>query len=620
MGELVRFQPNPGVSQDGTRYSNMQTWYDCNLIRFRNGLPESMGGWQKVATETFFGSCRCLHEWSSLDGAVNTFLGTHLKCYVEIGSVFTDITPLRVDDASLGTDPFDTVDTSTTVTVNHNSHGAIVDDFVTFSGATATGGISADTLNANHQITSVAADGNSFTIEVSSAATSTTSGGGSSVTADYEINVGSDTFFYGAGWGAGKWTRGTWGSAADITIAGAAARIWSADNFGEDLIICARDGSIYYWDYSAGGRAVLLSTLSGASDVPTVATMVLTSDTDRHVIAFGSNVLGESDQDRLFIRWSDAEDAANWTPATDNSAGDLRISHGSEIITAYQTRQEILIWTNTSLISLSFLGPPYYFGLQTLATGVTIAGPKAKATIGDVVYWMGGKNFYSYDGRVNELICPLENKVFTEIDNDQLGLVYAGANENDGEIIWFYKSTSGSNNNKYIIYNTREKAWYFGDLTRTAWIDRGLIRNPRATGDDGYFYHHETGHVDGSTDPETALNSYIESGPFELGSGDRLVFCNRIIPDITFLGSTEGSPSVDFTIKVQDYPGDTLTADATGGDTVTRTATSPVEQFTEQLFVRMRGRMMSLRVENTVKGVSWQLGIPRFEVRPDGRR
>jgi hypothetical protein len=712
MGEFIKFQPKPGIVRDTTRYANLQGWYDCNLIRFKNGFPQTMGGWEKVNDTAFYGSCRDMKAWSTIDNSILLFLGTHLKCYIEEGQELTDITPLRTDDAALGTNPFTSTAASTTVRVTHSGHGSETGDFVTFAGATTFDGIPAAELNTNQQITKV--DANTYTITVDTAASAGASGGGASVTADYEIRVGSDILFIGQGFGAGSYsgqiagepsttmndpsgisdsdtsiiltdassfpssgtvlieqelitysgistntltgcTRGTngttaashadgtivldasnfvgWGEAASSTVAGENARLWSSDNFGEDLIFCARNSSLYYYDYSTrgddDGRGVLLSTLGGASDVPTVASLVLVSDVDRHVIAFGCNAIGSSDQDKLLIRWSDAESAVDWTPSTTNSSGDLRLSFGSEIITAYQTRQEIVVWTDMSVHSMPFLGPPYYFGLQTLATGVTIAGPKAKATLGDVVYWMGaGSNFYAYDGRVRQLDCPIENKVFGEINRDQIATAYAGTIENETEIIWFYQSTSGTNNDMYVIYNVTEKAWYFGSLSRTAWLDRGLSRWPRATEPGtlqidipaSFLYYHESDIDDGSTNPPQSLNAYIESAPFELGNGDRMMFCNRVVPDLTFRNSDAATKTVDFTLKVQDYPGAALNTDSTAPDTATQTATTPVEQYTNQFFVRMRGRTMVLRVDSSTAGVEWQLGVPRFEVRSDGRR
>jgi hypothetical protein len=712
MGQFIKFQPKPGLVRDTTRYANVQGWYDGNLVRFKNGYPQTMGGWQKINDTAFYGSCRDMTAWATIDGSILLFLGTHLKTYVEEGEALTDITPLRSDDDALTTDPFTSTAASTTVTVAHSGHGAETGDFVTFAAATTFDGIPAAELNTNQQITKI--DANSYTITVDTAASAGASGGGASVTADYEIRVGSDILFIGDGFGAGSYsgqvsgeastilndpggisdsdtsiiltsvtgfpaagtvlienelityasistltltgcTRGVegttaaahadasiclnatdffgWGEASSSVVAGENARIWSSDNFGEDLIFCARDGAIYYYDFStsgdANGRGVLLSSLGGASNVPTIASLVLTSDVDRHVIAFGCNALGDTDQDKLLIRWSDAESAVDWTPSTTNSAGDLRLSFGSLIITAFQTRQEIVLWTDMSVHSMPFLGPPYYFGLQTLATGITIAGPKAKASMGDVVYWMGsGSNFYAYDGRVRQLDCPIESKVFDEIDRDQIATVYAGTNENETEIIWFYQSKTGTNNDKYVIYNIRETAWYYGDLGRTAWLDRGLSRFPRATEPGtlqidvpaSYLYFHENVIDDGSTNPPQSLSAYIESAPFELGDGDQMMFCNRVVPDMSFRQSDADTKTVDFTLKVQDYPGAALNTDATAPDTATQTVSTPIEEYTNQFFVRIRGRTLILRIQTTVAGVEWRLGVPRFEVRTDGRR
>jgi len=446
--------------------------------------------------------------------------------------------------------------------------------------------------------------------------------GGSSVVGAYQINTGLDTSVFGNGWGAGTWSRGAWNSAAVIDTLTDTLRLWSHDNFGEDLIINVYNGGIYYLDASVvaplSSRAVPLSSLSGASNTPTVAAKVIVSDVDRHVIAFGANSLGSATQDPLLIRFSDQENAADWTPTTTNTAGDLLIGSGSRIVTALETRQQILVFTDASLHVMQYLGPPFTFGINMISENVTIASPNSAIAIEDNVFWMGNNEFYAYGGAVQKLPCTVRDYVFSDFNQNQSEKVFAASNTSFSEVWWYYPSADSANVDRYVVYNYQQNIWYYGTLARGAWIDRGLEQNPIAAGLDGYLYTHENGFDDGSQNPAAAISAYIESSQFDIGDGNNFSFVSRIIPDVTFRDSTVSSPSVTFTMKARNFPGGNYLQE--DDSTVTKTATVPVEQFTNQAFVRLRGRSMALRVASNETGMTWRLGSPRMDVRQDGRR
>jgi hypothetical protein len=446
--------------------------------------------------------------------------------------------------------------------------------------------------------------------------------GGSSVVGAYQINTGLDTSVYGNGWGAGTWSRGAWNSAAVIDTLTDTLRLWSHDNFGEDLIINVYNGGIYYWDASAVAplttRAVPLSSLAGASNTPTVAAKVIVSDVDRHVIAFGANPLGSAVQDPLLIRFSDQENAADWTPTTTNTAGDLLIGSGSRIVTALETRQQILVFTDASLHVMQYLGPPFTFGINMISENVTIASPNSAIAIEDNVFWMGNNEFYIYTGAVQKLPCTVRDYVFSDFNQNQSEKVFAASNTAFSEIWWYYASADSANVDRYVVYNYQQNVWYYGTLARGAWIDRGVEQNPIAAGLDGYLYTHENGFDDGSQNPPTAISAYIESSQFDIGDGNNFSFVSRIIPDVTFRDSTASSPSVTFTMKARNFPGGNYLQE--DDSIITKTATVPVEQFTNQANIRLRGRSMALRVDSNETGMTWRLGSPRMDVRQDGRR
>ena len=621
---LTKLQFRPGINREITAYSNEGGWVDCDKVRFRFGYPEKLGGWEKYSSNTYVGSARALHNWIALDGSNYLGVGTHLKYYIEEGQTFSDITPIRATTAA-GDVTFSATDGSTTLTVSDTAHGCQEFDFVTFSGAVSLGGVvTADVLNQEYQVTRIV-DADSYEIELAAAANASDTGnGGSSVVGTYQINVGLDTTVGGTGWGAGTWGRDGWGEAtSDGLTTTNEIRLWSHDNFGEDLIINPRDGAIYYWDKSSGlaARAVEIGTLGGASQTPTIAKQVLVSDQSRHVLAFGCNPQGGSIQDPLLVRFSDQESITEWSATATTTAGDLRLGSGSTFVQALETKREILIWTDTALHSMRFIGPPFTFGLQQLSSNITIMGPNAAVATEDVVFWMGIDNFYIYAGQTQQLPCPVKDKVFLDFNLSQTDKVYAGINSEFGEVIWLYPSdtnavANGGNgqNDRYVIYNYNEKVWYYGSIGRSAWLDRGTRTYPIVAGG-GYLYNHEFGYDDDGT----AMDSYIQSAPIDIGDGDKFTYVRRIIPDLTFNGSTNlSSPQATFTLKTRDFPGQSFEDDSTG--TVTRTSSSPVETFTNQLHMRARGRSFAMKVESEALGARWKLGSPRIDIREDGKR
>lgn len=530
-----------------------------------------------------------------------------------------------------------------TVTVTVINHGARQGDFVTFSAAASLGGnITAAILNQEYEILSVE-DSDTFTIDARTVSTlasiltagvlnptyvfsnaSDTGSGGASTVAEFQVNTGLDTTVQGTGWGAGSWSRGSWGSGSSLLVSGETLRLWSQDNYGEDLVFGIRDGGIFYWDKSTSSspfaRGVALSDLAGAdATTPTVARKVLVSNRDRHILAFGCDP--ETDigtQDPLLIRFSSQESPTTWTTLPTNSAGELRLSTGSKIITAIETRQQVLVFTDVSVNALQYLGPPYTFGIAQLSDNTTICGPNSAIAVDDNVFWMGIDNFYVYTGQVNVLPCPVESYIFNDFNKAQAEKSFATLNSSFSEVWWFYCSSSSSEIDRYTVFNYKENAWYYGQLVRTAWVDRGILPYPVAAASDGRLYYHENGLDDGTTEPASAITSYIKSSDLAIGAGDHFVFLNRLLPDVTFDASTAVSPAVDLVLESRNFPGQSY--QQTESSTTTRSATVPVEQFTNQVNLRLRGRSFALKVQSTAAGVQWRLGSPRVEVRPDGRR
>ena len=775
----------PGINKENTRYTTEGGYYDCDKVRFRQGTPEKIGGWQQISTNTFEGTCRSLWTWDGLTGINYIGVGTNLKFYISSGGAYDDITPLRAVQMSLNA-PFAATAGSTTITVTDNSHGALDGDFVNFLGAVAlstqtftrstatnfvlstalvqntpviltisvggalpTGlaentqyyinvvsgttvnftnvpngaaiststagsgtfslyvnsGITAEVLSQSFQITVLTA--NTYTIESPVAAgVYDTGGGGNPVNAYYQITVGKDAAQPLTGWGAGPWGTGAWGIG---TASVSPIRVWSQANFGQDLVFAYRGGPMYYWNASVGSTPnpvtitiatpgvftlsygaltdtmaiVLLTTgalptgltsgtvyyvsgvsgatfklsttyanaiagtyittsgtqsgthyvsasgipvtsLGGASDVPDFVNFVMVSDASRFTIAFGATPYGGGTLDPMLIRWSDQESVVEWTPAATNQAGFIRLSHGSEIRTAVQARQEIVVFTDASVYSLQYIGPPYIWGSQLLGDNISIAGFNTAVIASGVVYWMGIDKFYKYDGRIQTLRCDLRQYIFQDINLDQQSQFFAGTNEGFNEIWWFYCTSGSTVLDSYVVYNYAEDIWYYGTIGRTAWLDSGINQYPIGATYENNLVYHEYGVDDNTTETPVVIESYIASSEFDIGDGHNFGFIWRIIPDITFRGSSAASPQVTMTIKpLQNSGSGYNNPESEGGvnfGTVTRTATVPVEQFTQYVYVRVRGRQMSFRVDGSQLGLQWQMGAPRIDIKPDGRR
>lgn len=700
---LSTFNPPPGLFNDGTAYSTKGVWNAADKVRFRGGLPEKIGGWTKLTTTPFSGVCRLLVQWVDLEGVKHIGVGTNSKFYVEnSGGVLADKTPLRA--APLLSNPFSVTNASPTLTVTHRGHGQAVGARVIFAGAVDVGGVTAATLNARHTIatvpdantytitlssnaTSTATDGGTavtaaysadyksplntnpfsvtngsatvtvshvnhgcrlgdiasfsgatavggitvngeytvtevvsvdvYKIEHSSAATATASGGGAACYVQYYLTVGLEDFTVSTGWGAGGWGAGGWGESATFGF-GNQLRVWSAAPFGEDLVINPRGGSIYYYDTSVGDRAQDIRLLSTAKAAPAESSLIMVTPEDRRIISFGSTDPNTGVFDPLLIRWCDNEDPGNWDPTDLNAtAGFLRLSSGSEIRCAAKSRSEILIWTEGSLSAMRFV-EDLIFSITLLSPNVDVLGANTVMPVDDSVYWMGRENFFVYNGRVQVMPCTVRQYVFGNINLDQSYKVTAFSNRLFREVTWLYPSEDSTENNRYVTFNYAENVWYFGTLERTAWSDAGITNYPIAASTDGYIYYHEFGWDDGSVEPPVPIEAYVESSPVELGEGDRFALVRRIIPDITFDESTCATPSAVFTITPSNWPGGARGTEDQG--TVSRSSSSPVEEWTEKIDTRIRGRQFILKVESSGAGVKWRLGKQRFEIRQDGGR
>jgi hypothetical protein len=615
---LKKIKFSPGVNKEGTEYTADAGWFKSDKIRFRKGRPEKIGGWAKYSENTFLGVCRSLHDWASLESIRYVGLGTHLKFYVNQGANFHDVTPIRLT-TSAGDVTFSATNGSSTITATDTAHGANVNDFVTFSGAASLGGlVTADVLNQEYQVASVTStsvftftakdtDGDTVTANASDSGN-----GGSSVVGAYQIGVGLNAYVEGTGWGAGAWGDGTFGSVSSIG-ASSQLRLYSQDNFGEDLIFNVRGGGVYYWDESAGTsvRGVNLSALSGASNTPELALQTLVSDVDQHVICFGVNTLGSSTIDPLLVRWSDQENAADWTPTSTNTAGGARINSGSKIVGAVQARQEILVFTDASLHSMRFIGSPFIFQFSTLSTDISMISPNAAVNARGVVYFMDKGNFYTYNGAVQPLQCSVLDYVFSNINLGQAFKVFAAENNAHSEVTWYYPIGSGDTEiTNYVTYNYIENLWSVGTLVRGAWLGAATRDNPLATSvitstDANYLYNHETGYdADGS-----AMTAYIESGDLELGDGEVFTFISRVIPDFNFSGDADDA-SLDITLKGSNFP----------LEDASTLSTSTITNSSTQAYVRTRARHSIVRLESTGTGFGWRLGAIRLDMRTDGRR
>jgi hypothetical protein len=773
---LKKLVLRPGVNKENTRYTSESGWYDCDKIRFRQGTPEKIGGWQRISTQKFIGVCRSLWAWVTLGSLKLLGVGTNLKFFIENGGSYYDITPLR--SAVTLTNPFDMVSGSSTVTVTDANGGYISGDYVTFTGSTAVGGI---TLLGEYSLT-LGSVSNTYTVTASSPAeitaanpavfttefqlannvqvtlstdgtlpfpfnssttyyvvntsgytfqlsltsggaaistvgsaqsglqtvtakASSTANGGGTVRAAYQINVGPSYAVSLTGWGVSTWGSGTWG----VGITGVdQLRLWTQSNFGEDLIFGPRGGGIYYWDATTGllgtiftvtiaspavlsssvtltngmelvfdttgalptglnvgqiyyvinasggtcnlsatsggsaitttgtqsgvhsisPRALPLANMTGASNVPAEQNCILVSDSSRFVFAFGATEFGSSTFNPMLIRWSDQGDPFNWTPSATVQAGFTYLSHGSEIVTVMQARQEILVWTDSSLYSLQYQGAPIVWSTQIVGDNISITGENAVAYANGVAYWMGVDKFYKYDGRTQTQNCDLRQFVFENINKSQFSQVVAGTNEGFNEIWWFYCSGTSTTIDSYVVFNYMENqgqgAWYYGSMARTAWLDSGLRDYPIAATYESNIVNHEQGVDDNATGTTLPIEAFITSAEFDLDDGDRFGFVWRVLPDITFRGSTASSPQVTMYLKPMQNSGSGYNIPpSVGGEnnaTVTRTATLPIEEFTGQIYTRVRGRQIAMEVRSTAQGVTWQLGSPRLDIKQDGRR
>jgi len=625
----------PGVNKENTRYTTEGGWYECDKVRFRQGSPEKIGGWQQISSNRFLGVCRSLWNWVTLGGANLIGVGTNLKFYIEQGAAYYDITPIRATTAA-GDVTFAASNGSSTITVTDINHGAYTGDFVTFSGVSASGlgaggNITEAVLEQDYQIAQVLT-ADTYTIVAKNPTTGAavtanandSGNGGASVVGAYEIHVGAATQVPFTGWGAGSWGAGTWGVGGTTPEL---IRLWSQANFGEDLIFAYRGSQIYYWDSSSGtsNRGVLLSSLGGASGVPTTVNKVFVSDVYRFAMAFGANDIGSGTIDPMLIRWSDQESAVNWTPSATNQAGSLRLSSGSTIVAVIQSRQEIIVITDSAFYSLQYLGPQGgVWGATLLADNISIQSPNAVAFASGIVYWMGIDKFYYYDGRVQTLPCDLRRFIFNDINLQQTDQIFAGTSEGFTEVWWFYPTAGSSTIDRYVIYNYLEKAWYYGTLARTAWLDSGLQDYPIAATYINNLVQHEFGVNDNETGTPAAIEAYISSSEFDIDDGHNFGFIWRMLPDITFEGSSASSPQAVFTLQPMKGSGSGFTSPASAGGTnfatVTRTATVPIEAFTNIIYTRVRARQLIFKVASTDLNTTWQLGAPRIDIRPDGRR
>lgn len=731
---LQKLQFRPGINREGTDYSNEGGWYACDKVRFRSGFPEKIGGWIRLSNDTFLGVCRAMWNWVTLNGANLLGVGTNLKYYIEEGGDYNDITPIRDTFTHASIPTTDNCITTTNglnrITVDYPDYGGISGDFVTITGATAVGGISADELNGEHQITYV--DTDTFTFLVASNATSSATGGGATITMAFQINTGLDVYITGTGWGAGTWpsyintaltnpftatstgiqvltvtqtahglttgdyvffrsiasdpcginrvilqkafqvtvtglntytinissittttttstaasggavsvstpvapVRG-WGTAADVGI-GQQLRLWTNDNFGEDLLIAPRGGSIYYWDATTGisiraKRLNDVATFNGYDGqfVPNTTNQIIGSSIQRFAIAFGANSYDPLDAnspfDPLLVRWSDQENPFEWVPAAVNQAGEYRLNIGSYIMCARSTRQEILVWSDAAIYSMQYLGPPYVWGFQLLQDNVTIMSPNATITINNVTYWMGTDKFFMYSGRVETLPCAVWQYIFDDINKDQSFQVFAGSNEGYSEVWWFYCSNGSNTVDKYVIYNYLERTWAYGSMNRTAWLDSGLRQYPMAAYEVGNkVLYHEANVDDVSGLSPVPIEAYIQSSDFDIGDGHNFGFVWRILPDVTFNGSNTNQPTVTMTVRPRRNSGSPYgEADrpaVQSAQNYTSRGTYDVQAFDGQVYTRLRARQMSFRIESTTLGVAWQLGTPRIDIRNDGRR
>jgi len=626
----------PGINKEGTNYSNSGGWYDCDKVRFRSGNPEKIGGWVRVSASQYQGLARSLWNWVAYNGDNYLGVGTNLKYYIEQGEVYNDITPIRQTFSTTATDNcFATTVGSNIVTVTINGNGSNTNDFVTFSGATAVGGIPAGSLNLEFQLTGL--NSNTFTIVTDTDATSTvTAGGGTAIVAAFQLTTGLSVYSSGTGWGAGGWGVTGWGLASTTTGVGNQLLLWTNDNYGQDLIVAQRGGGIYYWKNSWGltHRAESLQSLAplpyAGEYIPNNVNQIMASSIQRFIIAFGANgyvpLVPNSDFDPMLVRWSDQANPYEWVPSITNQSGEFRLSHGSYIVTALASRQENLIWTDAAIYSMQYLGAPYVWSFNLLMDNISIVSPNAVVTANDITYWMGVDKFYYYSGKVGTLPCTLKQFVFEDFNYDQTFQVFAGGNSSYNEVWWFYCSEYSTVIDKYVIYNYLDDVWYHGQMSRTAWLDSPVRTFPMSADYNNRLLYHEASVDDESGDTIEPITAYVQSSDYDIEDGQHFGFVWRMLPDINFNGSSVNNPYVNMTIVPRRNSGTAY------GTAVNPTVTSDdnyvapnpsvytIQHFTGQVFTRLRGRQMSFKVSSDSVGVAWQLGAMRVDIRPEGRR
>jgi hypothetical protein len=640
---LQKLQFRPGLNREGTDYANEGGWYDGDKIRFRSGFPEKIGGWSRLSNNTYLGVARSMWNWQALNGANYLGIGTNIKYYIESGGTYNDITPYFEISSLSGA--FAATNGSSTITVTDGSYNPAVGDYVVFSGAVSLGGnITAAVLNQEYIVATVPSS-TTYTIVAKNPTTgvpvlangSDVGTGGASIVASYQVPVGLNVYTTGTGWGAGPWSRGGWGSAYTGSGIAQQLRLWSNDNFGQDLVIAPRGGNIFYWKASGtvNTRAELLSTLStnegfDGDYVPHTTNQVVSSAIQKFVIAFGANPYESGTPNTTFnpmlVRWSDQLNQYQWVPDVTNQSGEFALTNGSYIVGARATRQEILVWTDSCLYSMQYLGAPYVWGFNILMDNISVMSPNAMITVNNVSYWMGTDKFYMYSGRVETLPCALRQYIFNDINKDQGYQVFAGANEGYNEVWWFYVSNSsgGTTIDKYVIYNYVDRVWYYGSMSRSAWLDSGIRQYPMAADYNNRILYHESSVDDNAGTTSLPINAYIQSSDFDIGDGHNFGFVWRILPDINFNGSNVNDPYVTMTIRPRVNSGtpygEANSPQVTSADNYGTTAVYSVQEFTGQVYTRLRGRQLAFRIESNSLGVSWQLGTPRIDIRPDGRR
>jgi hypothetical protein len=617
---LSKLQIAPGIDKQNTEYGAEGRWVDCDNVRFRYGVPEKIGGWEKVTTDALVGATRAVLSYSDLNGVKYIVYGTNKKLYAYSEGSYADITPTR----STGTGnitQFATTNGSSTVTVTDSSHGALIGDFVTIASVSgAVGGISAANLQGEFEILTIPS-ANTYTIEAKAAASSDATG--STANATYQVNTGAAVSLFGYGWGAGTWSTSTWNTSregltgADKPLLESAK--WALDNWGEDVLALQFNGGLFYWDTSDGLTS--LATTTEVSGAPTKSRFMLVSGDDRHVICFGTETtIGTTTtQDNMFIRWSDQESTSDWTPTATNTAGSFRLVDGNQINTAVRSRGAVMIWTDTALYSMQFIGAPLTFGFKQIGSNCGAVGINAAVDVSGNSYWMSNDSFFVYDGAVKKIPCSVEDYVFDDINKNAKQDVFCAANSNYNEVMWFYASANSDQIDRMVIYNYAEKLWYIGTLARTSWSDYGVYPVPYATqflstdttatistitglkAGRTFVFLHETG----TEDDGSAMANHIESGDIDIADGDNFMSVSRFIPDFKDLTGT-----ADITIKTRPYPSGTQT---THGSFDVTTSTTKVN-------TRIRGRQVAIRISSDATGDKWRYGTMRLDIRPDGMR